>query len=126
MSHISIIKCSVTSLNSLKLACKRLGFEFKEFQTTHKWFSGHNPCLHAIKVPDANYEIGLVKNKENPNVYDFSYDDYDYGLMDKIGKNAWKLVQAYEVCHATQAAKMKGYIVKEEIKKDRIRLRVML
>ena len=67
MSHISKIEMEITDLESLKAACKRLGFTFQEYQKTYQWYgrwvgdtklpegileSDLGKCDHAIQVPE--------------------------------------------------------------------------
>ena len=141
MSHVAVIKTNIKSLKSMKAACKRLGLIFIENQTTYKWFNRHvgdypipdgmtvndmGKCLHAIKVPGADYEVGIIKDPKNKKNYKLIWDFWDSKLPKYLGKDAWKLTQAYEVEHAKYTAKLQGKIVKEKIMNDRIRLIVQM
>ena len=69
MSHISKIEIEIQSLADLKEACRELGLEFRENQKTYRCYgatneeTGEGTCDHAIKVPKAKYEIGIVKKR---------------------------------------------------------------
>jgi hypothetical protein len=109
MSHISKIELKIKDLQSLKEACRELGFKFQENQKSYKWYGrwvGDSPlpegitedqlgiCDHAIKVPGALYEVGIVSKGES---YILLYDDWiKGGLKKKLGVNAGLLKQAYE------------------------------
>lgn len=141
MSHVSTIQAEIKSLKSIKLACKRLGLTFLENQKTYKWFGRHvgdypipegltikdmGKCLHAIKVPGAKYEIGVIKDPFNKNNYKLVWDFWDKKLPEILGKDAWKLTQAYEIEHAKYTARKQGKVVREKIMNDRIRLVVQM
>lgn len=122
MSHISKIQMQINNLGALKAACKRLGINFKQGQTSFQWFNGHEVCDHAIQVPGANYEVGLRKSGQN---YELLWDDWHSGgLGDKLGKDAGLLKQAYGVERVKAEAKRKRYRVREKKTKTGIRLEV--
>ncbi|MFA5385023.1 MAG: DUF1257 domain-containing protein [Eubacteriales bacterium] len=131
MSHITKIKVEIRDLNVLKDACARLDFEFKEGQKKINWWGvyvGDSPlpegvdasylgkCDHAIKVPNAKYEIGVTQKGDT---YELLYDSwYSGGLADALGPNAEKLIQAYAVEAAKAEAQRQGYSVYEESLQD--------
>lgn len=131
MSHVSKIKVEIRSLEALKAACHRLGFEFIEGQKTYKWygvFMGDYPleegvkqedlgkCDHAISVPNCRYEVGVVQKGDH---YDLHYDFWQSGGLNvALGENACKLVQAYAVEAAREEAQRQGYSVFEEVLQD--------
>ena len=60
MSHISKIELEVNDLNTLDSACTRLGLALVKGQKNFKWFGKKaGDCDHAIRVPEAEYEIGI-------------------------------------------------------------------
>lgn len=76
MSHIVEIKTRLTDLAAIKEACKSIGCQFVEGQTSYKWWGvsvGDYPlpqgfknedigkCDHAIKVPGTSWEVGVVR-----------------------------------------------------------------
>lgn len=142
MSHVAVIKAEIKSLNSLKKACQRLGLRFKENQKTYRWYGRHvgdypipegftindmGKCEHAIEVPGAEYDVGIVRDPNNKNNYRLMWDFWRSGhLKDKLGNDAWKLTQAYEIEHAKYTAKLQGKIVREKVMDDRIRLVVQM
>lgn len=138
MSHVSIIKTQFKDLEALKVACTKLGLEFKQNQKNWKWFgrwvndyhgadaaykNGIDPkeygkCDHAIGVKGNKqaYEVGLVK-KGNAYVPLFDFWNGGYGLMEAIGKDASKLIETYTQVVAIKEAKklaaQEGYTVTE-------------
>ncbi len=111
MSHVSKIELEITDLTALKMACKEMGLEFIENQTTYKWYgrlvnSQDTPlpegltekdlgkCTHAISVPNAEYELGVLRYKGK---YIILCDWWDSKLKLKIGKDANLLKQNYTV-----------------------------
>ena len=120
MSHVSRIELEINSLEDLKQACKRLQLKFMENQKFYKWYGryvGDAPlpegitvddlgkCDHAIKVPGAIYEIGIVHKN---NKYILLWDTWHAGkLEEKLGKNAGLLKQAYAIERVRKEAKKK-------------------
>lgn len=138
--HVSSIKLQVKSLDALKLACQRLGLEFREGQTTYAWFGrsvgdyplpegftqedlGH--CDHAIHVPGASYEVGVVfKN----GAYRLIWDSWSSGGLEQaLGKDCNKLKQSYGISAAVLEAQRQGYSIWETQGEDgAIRLQLVL
>lgn len=127
MSHVSEIELKIKSLDALKSACARLGLEFIQGQTTYKWY-GHwvgdyplpswlkvedlGKCEHAIRVPGASYEIGIIEREgEIKLLWDFWGSG---GLERVLGKEGGRLKQAYTVEQAKAVARRAGYRVKEK------------
>jgi len=127
MSHVSEIELKIKSLDALKAACARLGLQFVEGKKTYKWW-GHwvgdyplpagfkvedlGKCTHAIRVPGATFEIGVVeRNGEHILMWDF----YQSGGLEKVlGKGGGKLKQAYTVEQSKTVARRAGYRVSEK------------
>ena len=132
MSHVSEIELKILSLDALKAACARLGLEFVEGQKTYEWYGtwvGDYPkpewvkiedlgkCQHAIKVPGASYEIGIVEHQgEIKLLWDFYFTG---GLEQKLGRNGGRLIQAYSVEQTKRTARKAGYFVKEKVEEDK-------
>ncbi len=132
MSHVTQIELKVKDLEALKAACKRLGLEFVENQTTYRWygrFVGDYPlpeglkqedlgkCTHAIKVPGASYEIGVV-NRHNGS-HELLWDFWHQGGLERVlGKGGGKLKQAYALEAAKTAARRAGYSCFEKVEED--------
>jgi hypothetical protein len=138
MSHNAYIKAEIHSLDSLKDACKALGFEFMENKTNYAWygrFMGDYPlpdgmtvddlgkCLHAIKVPGASYEVGVIRDPMNKDAYRLIWDFWQSGnLESKLGIDAWKLVAEYEKAHIKRVAKLNGLSVMQRNMDGKTRL----
>lgn len=139
MSHVTTISVKILDLRALKAAIKEFGAEWIEGKREYNWWGisvGDTPlpegmtkdmlgkCDHVIKLPGANYEIGVVKMPGGH--YTLAYDSYNYGsgpnnvpadgqkLLNKFGDGLKKLVQTYAVCKATLEAKAKGWMVNKQ------------
>ena len=139
MSHISRIELEIKDLQSLKEACKRLGFEFCDNQQSYQWYGrwvGDIPlsegitedqlgrCDHAIKVPGAQYEVGVVRKDQS---YILLYDEWiKGGLKAKLGVNAGLLKQAYIIETLRKEARQKNYRFHETKMKKQIRVTLTL
>jgi len=135
MSHIAKIELEIKDIQSLREACKRLGFEFVPDQKTYKWYGtwvGDSPmpegiskeqlgkCDHSIKVPGAQYEIGIVKRNGK---YLLLWDSWQYGGLEaKIGKDGGLLKQAYAIESIRKMARLKNYRLREITTGQGIRL----
>ena len=134
MSHVAKIEIEIKDLEALEAACKRLGFSLVREQKTFAWFGKHvgdyplpegfsvsdmGRCEHAIKVPGASYEVGVVKRRDGRPGYTLLWDFFKSGNLAKyVGDNGQKLVQAYGVESATRAARRQGYSVTETARED--------
>jgi len=123
MSHIAKIELEVTDLESLSKACSHLGLNLVMGKTSFKWFNGDGKCQHAIKVPGASYEIGLVLNNDR---FELQTDFFDKGIEGAIGKNGGLLKQRYAVERTRSEAIQKGYRVIEKQNDNGIRLYVRM
>lgn len=139
MSHISKIELEIRDLQSLKDACKKLGFQFMEGQKRYQWYGkwvGNQPlpdgiseedlgkCDHAIHVPAAAFEIGVVKKG---NGYILLWDSWiGGGLQKHIGKDAEVIKQLYAVESVKRESRKKGYRITEKRMKKGIRLSLSL
>lgn len=138
MSHVVTCEATITDLEALKLACKRLGWVFKEGQKTYRWFGQHvgdyplpkgfkvedmGKCDHAIEVPGVNYEIGLVRKGAG---FTPIYDFYDSGLRSAVGGiKGEKLVQHYGVEWAKRKADSQHLrYLEETLPNGKIKLKV--
>jgi len=127
VSHVTIIDLQIKSMEALKAACNRLGLKFMEGQQTYKWWGcwvGDYPmpegfsvadlgkCTHAIKVPGANYEIGIVERNGKITIL---WDFWQSGGLEKVlGKGAGLFKQAYTIEATKIEARRKGYSVTEK------------
>ena len=123
MSHISKIELEVNDIAALRQACSALGLVFQPDQRTFKWFGESAQCEHAIKVPDARYEIGVVKAHGR---YELNCDYYDPGIENVIGRQGGLLKQAYAVARTKTEARRKGYTVIEKKTDAGIRLHLRM
>ena len=135
MSHIAKIELEIKDLQCLKEACKRLGFEFVSDQQTYKWYGSWvgdaalpegismnqlGKCHHVIRVPGAEYEIGIVRQSGK---HLLLWDAWSYGGLEaKIGKDGGLLKQAYAVESIKSVARLKNYHLRESKTDQGIRL----
>jgi hypothetical protein len=123
MSHISKIELEVKDLGILGQACNRLGLNLARGIRTFKWYGRDSACDHIIKVPGADYEIGVL-NKNGQ--YELNCDFYDPNIEKVIGKQGGMLKQVYAIEKAKIEARKKGYPVIEKQLKTGIRLYVRI
>jgi hypothetical protein len=90
-------------------------------------------CDHAIKVPGASYEVGIVRKEDGS--YSFVWDWWGSGgLVGKMDQREFqaahkggRFVQAYNVEVAKKVARIKGYPVKEKtLPNGRVELEVLV
>ena len=110
MSHISKIELEVTDLESLDRACRHIGLTLNRNQLTFKWYDGNGQCDHAIIIPGASYEIGLIKKDDK---YELQTDFWDDKISEVIGENGGLLKQRYAVEQTRTQAIRNGYRVIE-------------
>ena len=94
MSHISKIELEVKDLGILGQACSELGLQLIRNRRTFRWYGKESPCDHAIRVPGANYEIGVTQRND---LFELNCDFYDRNLEKVIGSQGGLLKQAYAV-----------------------------
>jgi hypothetical protein len=123
MSHISKIELQVIDLTILGTACARLGLELLKSKKSFRWYGKDAPCAHAIRVPQADYEIGVI---DRDGSFELNCDFYDRNLERIIGKNGGLLKQAYAVEKTMIEARRKGYSVLEHKTENGIRLQVRM
>lgn len=128
MSHITPIDILITDLDAVRTMCKQMGWEFCENQSTYKWYGEWlgiyslpkgfskeqlGKCDHAIRIPGASYEVGLVKKGEK---YIVLFDPYEVGGLDKVlgGHKAPKFIQAYGIAKTKLAAQKRGFKVTQK------------
>lgn len=140
MSHVSHIQLKIYDLSAIKRACSRMGFRFMENQKTYTWYGklvepekyplppgiteeelGH--CDHAIQIPNARYEIGIVKRNGS---YMLLCDFWDTKLKRAIGENGGLLKQAYGVEAIKEAVRKKRYSYNEKQVNSGIELTITL
>ena len=119
MSHISKIELEVKDLGMLGQACNRLGLALIRGVRSFKWYGRDSACDHVIKVPGADYEIGVLNTG---GLYELNCDFYDPNIEKVIGKQGGRLKQAYTVARVTKEARRKGYRVMEKRTEQGIRM----
>jgi len=133
MSHVSTVETVVKSLPAMAKACGEVGAEFREGQQTFEWFgrwmddyhdadaaykNGIKPedygkCDHAVHVPGAKYEVGLVSQPDGS--FNLVYDGWGPGgLHQKLGKGIETLRQAYAVEVVREQVLMQGLDIASE------------
>ncbi len=123
MSHIVKIELEVKDLAVLKSACNRLGLVFLEGRKEFRWYGNNAACEHAIRLPGADYEIGVQRMHGR---YQLQCDFYDPNVERAIGVNGGLLKQAYAVEKTRTEARRKGYTVIEKKTENAIRLHVRM
>lgn len=123
MSHIATIELEVSDLESLDRACNHMGLKLNRGQTSFKWFYGDETCDHAIAIPGADYEIGIISKN---GISELQTDFWDLRLESAIGKNGGLLKQRYAVEQTKREAIRKGYRVIEKQTENGIRLHVRM
>lgn len=138
MSHIVPMSLEIKDLDCLKKVCKVLGFNFIENQKTYRWFGewvGDTPmsedmttedlgkCTHAIKIPGADYEIGIVKKGSKYVLY---YDYWDLNLLNKIGKTGGPIKKEYTKQVVLKECMRKNLKMKENQEENGIRLTISI
>ncbi len=135
MSHVAKIELQINDLDALKAACRRLGLEFRCGQRVYEWYGeylGDHPlpegisvqdlgqCDHAIHVPGADYEVGVLKRGSK---YLLLWDFWDEGGLERVlGRNAGRLKQAYAIERTRREALHKGYRMTESRTQNGVRL----
>jgi len=123
MSHISKIELEVKDLGILGQACSRLGLELLKNSKTFKWYGQEAQCDHCIRVPGADYEIGVLNRNGS---YELNCDFYDKNLEKVIGLKGGLLKQAYAVEKTRLEARKKGYSVIERQTQNGIQLHIRI
>ena len=138
MSHVVTIDVQVKNLEALKAAAAECGLEFREGQTTYKWYGswvrdynaqdaayrhGVAPerygkdAAHALGVPNNSnaYEIGVVPLPDASG-YTLVWDNWcgGHGLQALIGQNADKLKAAYSKHNLLAAFRQGGFTVTKQ------------
>ena len=123
MSHISKIELQVKDLSVLQAACERLDLSFVRGQREFRWYGKPAQCDHAIRVPNAAYDVGVTKINGH---YELRCDYYDQNLVKAIGQSGGLLKQAYAVEKVRREARLKGCSVIEKQTAEGVRLHVRI
>lgn len=134
MSHVVTVKIEIQDLEAVEAACARLGWHWRPNQKTYAWYgrwlkdyhgndaaykNGFDPeqfgkCEHAIGVPKARYEIGLIRQGA---AYTLLWDNYATGgLQNLTQENGLQgFLAAYAAEKAKLTAKRQGFKVREQV-----------
>lgn len=123
MSHLSRIELEVNDLDALYRACLHLGLTLIKGKTSFTWYRGQGSCDHAIMIPNARYEIGLINQK---GAYHLQTDFWDKGVEAAIGKNGGLLKQRYAVERTKKEAARRKCRIIEKRTETGIRLHVRM
>lgn len=123
MSHISKIELEVTDLEVLNQACVRLGLTLIKGRKSFRWYGKNAACSHAIQVPGADYEIGVL---DKDGRYELNCDYFDRNIEKAVGSQAGLLKQAYAVEKTKLEARKKGYSILERQTKEGVRIHVRI
>lgn len=137
MSHVALVQVECREIVDLKAACKSLGLEFMERQTTYEWFgrfvgdyhakdaayrqvdpNTFGTCNHAIRVPGASYEIGVIRRGDQ---WEITYDRWGTGgrgIERVLGTGLPKLKQAVAEAATKRVLRRQGYHVRRQVTAD--------
>jgi hypothetical protein len=119
MSHISKIEVDIKDLATLSRACQALGLTLTE-ENQFRYYNGYAPCDHVIRIPDARYEVGVVRKETG---YTLQWDDWHSGgLTQALGPEAGRLKQAYAVERVRTEARRRGMRVQQKAAGSTIQL----
>ena len=143
MSHVAMVQTIIRDLESLKKAVKEAGLEWREGQTSYRWYNnwvqdysnedaayrnGIDPktygknSIHAISVPNNSqaYEIGVCHHpdkEKHPNDYVLVYDNWrgGFGLEQLAGKDCCNIVQKYSQKVVLKQLYSSGYTASQKV-----------
>ena len=109
MSILSTVKAKIMDLNALEEALKEFGGYLHRNVSQYNQYGGSmRSCKHKISFGGERMEMGLI---EQP---DGSYSlEYDHMLDHIVGKNAGKLMDAYNVHKTIADSVAMGYAAVE-------------
>lgn len=113
MSSLTTLAFKVKSIQAVDAAVKELGGTLSQ-QSKFQWHGRKSACSYAIKVPNTDWEIGLVKDGDE---YKLTYDTWSHNgqaLKSFMGDGAARFKHAYTKHLYLQEAKRKGYVVHEK------------
>lgn len=140
MSHVATVDLEIRDLDALGEAVQRLGGQLARGQQTYRWYGEHvgdyplpagfaeedlGKCEHAVKFPDVEYEIGVVRRRDGRAGYALMWDFIDGCLVQAAGQNCCKVKREYAGVVARKQAMAQGFTVNEQRQADgSIRLRL--
>jgi hypothetical protein len=136
ISHVVTIELEIENIDTLGVAANILGCKLIKEQKNYKWWGHHvgdyplpdgftkemmGKSEHVIKVPGADWEIGVVKDPHNDKKYKLIYDFYgpEGRKIEKVcGDRLGKFKGAYSIAEVSQKLKAKKAKYKEEQKEN--------
>jgi hypothetical protein len=133
VSHVATVDIEIRDLGALEETCRRLGMKLALGQTTYKWWGRHmgdyplpagfavedlGKCDHAIQVPDAAYEVGVVRRRDGRPGFQLIWDFVDSRLRAAVGEGCSILKREYAAVVATRQAQRSGFRVQEHRRAD--------
>lgn len=116
MSHVTpITREEGWDLECLRKMCEMEGWEFCANQKHFQWYSTiPGQCEHAIRIPGAIYEIGIVTEGGE---IQLKWDAWaNGGLASVLGENAGLLNQSYDIAKTVYESEEQGhYCYAEEL-----------
>lgn len=130
MSHITNVQVKIRDVAALAAAVAHLGGRFEEGAQTYKTYYGNTKCEHAIRFPQAGYDIGVVKATDGDG-YELQYDrwgTHGQAVERVAGAGLSALKREYGVAVATTRAQKlarQGWRVqRQDLDGGRVRLRL--
>ena len=95
-----------------RMCANEANMHFMENQTEFTVYTGQESCLHAIKVDDCAYQIGVTQADGKWNLETDLY--YTGGLGEALGSSCGKLHQVYDVAKFQLESEAEGMWAYEE------------
>ena len=123
MSHYSTHTSKLNDADSVKDACKELGWTIKENGVV-RYYSNYGTVKadYVISAPGCPYDVGLVKDLKTGN-YNLVYDTYQGHVEKVFGKGCEKLIKSATFHRIAKKAKGYGYfIAKKDTEKGTVKM----
>ncbi len=111
MSHVTKVACAIKDLDALRASLERFGAELLYGKREFQYYAGNREkCMHAIKVPGTQYEIGLrLKDAADPETFELACDFYDATLAKVFGSELSELKMEYGAVIAEKSLQRSGW-----------------
>lgn len=109
MSHFTTIKTEIRDIEAMRAAVARMGFELKK-DAECRYFYGTEKKDYVLVLP-GKYDAAL--EKQDNGSYLLTADFFKGYVLNCIGENGNKLLQAYAVEKAKLEARKRGFSVTE-------------
>jgi hypothetical protein len=117
LSHVTTVQVAIKDVQALADATKELGGTLHLGKTRWTNYQGSGECAHAISLPGASYEVGVIKQSDG--TFRLGFDFYrNPALESAFGKNCGKLTQYYAKHATTREFRKRGYSVSALPSKD--------